>query len=104
MARADSNDNISTSVTPTRRRFLSTAAGVAAGGAVLAMATITPTAAVALAGGPADPGFGLIAAHKKIAGAVETIAAEIRSATTEKAVALEQGVFAEQNSDEHSSS
>src|SRR6266403_2580584 len=44
----------------TRRRFLSQAAGIAAGGAVLALATIPP----ALAAAAADPIFALIDAHK----------------------------------------
>jgi len=37
MAQANSNNSITASVDPTRRRFLSQAAGVAAGGTVLAL-------------------------------------------------------------------
>jgi hypothetical protein len=54
-------------VDPTRRAFLSQAAGVAAGGAVLALATIPPTLAVAAPAGTAakpDPILTLIADHK----------------------------------------
>jgi hypothetical protein len=45
MAQANSNNSITASVDPTRRRFLSNAAGVATGGAVLALATSQPIAA-----------------------------------------------------------
>lgn len=49
---------------PSRRRFLSQATGVAAGSAVLALATIPPApAAIAPAVSP-DPVFGLIEAHR----------------------------------------
>jgi hypothetical protein len=52
---------------PTRRRFLSHAAGVAAGGTVLALATIPPAAAAVAPTGTAakpEPIFTLIADHK----------------------------------------
>jgi hypothetical protein len=48
----------------TRRHFLSRTAGVAAGGAVLALATIRPAAAVAAPASPLDPVFGLIETHR----------------------------------------
>jgi F0F1-type ATP synthase epsilon subunit len=44
--------------------------------------------------------FGVIAAHKQIMETVMATAAEIRHSTEDEAIALEQGVFAEQNSDE----
>jgi hypothetical protein len=51
----------------------------------------------------ADPVFILIAAHREVDATVEATAAEVRRATeTEKAAALEQGVFAGQNWDEFS--
>jgi hypothetical protein len=59
MAQATSNNSITAPVDPTRRGFLSQAAGVAAGGTVLALATIPPALAAAPPGGPADPVFGL---------------------------------------------
>ena|ERR1700681_4466678 len=46
-------------VDPTRRRFLSQVAGVAAGGTVLALATIPPASAAAAPAGLADPVFGM---------------------------------------------
>jgi hypothetical protein len=73
---------------------------VAAGGTVLALATIPPALAAAPPGGPADPVFGLIAAHKQIMETVRATAAEIRHSTEDEALALEKGVFTEQNSDE----
>jgi hypothetical protein len=60
-------------VDPTRRRFLSQAAGVAAGGAVLALATIPPVSAATAPAGLADPVFGLIEAHRT-ATAAHTVA------------------------------
>jgi hypothetical protein len=59
-----------------RRRFLSTAAGVAAGGAVLALAAIPPTSALAAPAGLADPVFGMIAAHREAVATVRDIEAE----------------------------
>jgi hypothetical protein len=67
MAQANSNNSITAPVDPTRRRFLSQAASVAAGGTVLALATIPPApAADALAGAAKKPEaiLGLIADHK----------------------------------------
>ena len=46
MAQADSKNSTVAPVVPTRRHFLSQAAGVAAGGTVLALATIPPAAAI----------------------------------------------------------
>jgi hypothetical protein len=51
-------------VDPTRRRFLSQAAGVAARGTALALATIPSTPAAAAPTGALDPVFALIEAHK----------------------------------------
>jgi hypothetical protein len=51
-------------VGPTRRRFLSQAAGVAAGGTALALATFPPAPAVAAPAGPLDPIFDLINSHR----------------------------------------
>jgi hypothetical protein len=47
-----------------RRRFLTNAAGVAAGNAVLALAAIPPVPAAAAPLGALDPVFGLIEAHR----------------------------------------
>jgi hypothetical protein len=49
---------------PTRRRFLSQAAGVAAGGTILALTTIPPAPATAAPAGLPDPVFSLIEAHR----------------------------------------
>jgi hypothetical protein len=51
-------------VDPTRRRFLSQAAGAAAGGTVLALAAIPPGAALAAPASALDPVFALIEAHR----------------------------------------
>jgi hypothetical protein len=67
MAQVDSENSTALPADPTRRRFLSNAAGVAAGGTVLALATIPPApAAVALTGAAAKPEaiFGLIEDHR----------------------------------------
>jgi len=58
-------------VDETRRRFLSQAAGLAAGGTALALATIPPASAATapaspLASGEPDPIFAMIAMHKKL--------------------------------------
>jgi hypothetical protein len=59
-----------------RRRFLTQAAGVAAGGAVLALATIPPVSAAAAPAGALDPVFALIAAHQEVYATVHAIEAE----------------------------
>jgi hypothetical protein len=51
-------------VDPTRRLFLTQAAGIAAGGTVLALATIPPASVLAAPAGALDPVFALIEAHK----------------------------------------
>jgi hypothetical protein len=51
-------------VDSTRRRFLSQAAGVAAGGAVLALATIPPSSVAAAPAAALDPIYGIIDAHR----------------------------------------
>jgi hypothetical protein len=58
-----------------RRAFLSHAAGVAAGGTVLALATIPPASAAAASG--SDPVFALIGAHKAAYADVEAAYTEI---------------------------
>jgi hypothetical protein len=62
MSQADSTNSTPMPAAATRRRFLSQAAGVAAGGTVLALATIPPVSAVAVPAGLPDPVFGLIEA------------------------------------------
>jgi hypothetical protein len=57
MAQADSNNTIAAPVDQARRRFLSTAVGIAAGGTVLALASLPASAAD-------DPVFALIEAHR----------------------------------------
>jgi hypothetical protein len=80
-----------------RRRFLSNAAGIAAGGAVLAMATIPPAPAMAVPAGSLDPVFALIANHKETVGTVDGIVAEInRADEIDAKIALEDGPLAEQ--------
>ena len=54
---------------PTRRSFLSTAAGIAAGGSALALASLPANAAD-------DPAFGLIEAHRGEHAALEGVARE----------------------------
>jgi hypothetical protein len=66
MAQVDSENSIAMPVAPTRRRFLSQAAGVAAGGTVLALATIATAdaaAPVAAVAGP-DPIFAAISMYR----------------------------------------
>jgi hypothetical protein len=76
MDQVDSENSIAMPVESTRRRFLSQAAGVTAGSAVLALATIPPARAVAAPAGPLDPVFGLIAAHRDVNATVHAIEAE----------------------------
>jgi hypothetical protein len=75
MAQVDSENNTVMPVVQSRRRFLSQSAGMAAGGAVLALATIPPAPASAAPASPLDPVFGLIAAHRA-AGAAHLVALE----------------------------
>jgi hypothetical protein len=77
MAQATSNNSITAPVVSTRRRFLSNAAGVAAGGAALALATIPPAPAVGAPTGALDPVFALIEAHKRTAAALDIATAEV---------------------------
>jgi hypothetical protein len=82
MAQADSKNSMVTSAAPTRRRFLSQAAGVAAGGAALALATTAPASAATAPASPldpanvspvsADPIFAAIETHKAAVVAVES--------------------------------
>jgi hypothetical protein len=59
-----------------RRRFLTQAAGVAAGSAVLALATIPPALAATAPTAALDPVFGLIAAHREAVAVVRAMEAE----------------------------
>jgi hypothetical protein len=59
-----------------RRRFLTNAAGVAAGGTVLALATIPPASALVAPAGALDPVFALIAAHREAVATVRAMEAE----------------------------
>ena len=66
MAQIDSKNITAMPVVSTRRRFLSQAADIAAGGTVLALATIPPASAIAAPAAAAfDPVYDLIAAHRK---------------------------------------
>jgi hypothetical protein len=58
------NTPISQADVTSRRRFLSQAAGVAAGGTVLALATMPPASASTAPASMPDPVFALIEAHK----------------------------------------
>jgi hypothetical protein len=99
MAQADSDNSTTMPVVQSRRRFLSQAAGVAAGGTVLALATIPPAPAAAAPASPLDPVFALIAAHKKIVATVNAVVAEInRAVEIDKKIALEEGALSEQGS------
>jgi hypothetical protein len=53
-----------TPIDTTRRRFLSQAAGVAASGTALALATIPPVPAASTPASPLDPVYGLIETHR----------------------------------------
>jgi hypothetical protein len=64
MAQAKTDNSTPTPAVSTRRRFLSQSAGVAASGAVLALATIPPASPAAAPAGLADPVFSLIEAHR----------------------------------------
>jgi hypothetical protein len=64
MAQVDSKNTTAAPVDQTRRRFLSQAAGVAAGSAALALATIPPALAANAPAGTLDPVFRLIEAHR----------------------------------------
>jgi hypothetical protein len=88
-------------VDPTRRRFLSQAAGVAAGGSALALATIPPVSAAAApaslldaANASPDPVFGAIEARKATLSALDYIEAhdvsdeEVSQAVEDDNVAL----------------
>jgi len=75
-------------VVPTRRHFLSQAAGVAAGGSVLALATISAAADAAapvasLASSGVDPIFALIADHRQLQAAWLGLCRELEEAEHE---------------------
>jgi hypothetical protein len=75
MAQATSNNSITAPVVSTRRRFLSQTAGIAAGGAAIALAAPPARAATV-----SDPIFGLIEAHKRTAAALDIATAEVMRA------------------------
>jgi hypothetical protein len=101
MAQVDSENTTAMPVVSTRRRFLSQAAGVAAGGTALALVAIPPAPAVGAPASALDPVFALIAAHAKIVGTVNAIEAEINQAVEiDKQIALEEGALSEQSSAE----
>ena len=63
-------------VVASRRGFLSHAAGLAAGGTVLALATIPPAPAADALASALDPVFALIAAHRDVNATVHAVEAE----------------------------
>jgi hypothetical protein len=71
MAQANSENSRDAPVVQSRRRFLSQAAGVAAGGTILALA-----GALAAPAGALDPVFALIEAHKATEAALAVACAE----------------------------
>jgi hypothetical protein len=73
MARVDSENTTPIPVDPMRRRFLTRAAGVAAGSAALTIAAIPPALATAAPAGSPDPILAMIAVHKKLRAAVAEI-------------------------------
>jgi hypothetical protein len=64
MAQVDSENSTAASAVSTRRKFLSNAASIAAGGTVLTLATFPPAAAALAPAGLPDPIFETIEAHK----------------------------------------
>jgi hypothetical protein len=76
MAQANTENSTTSPAVSTRRRFLSQGAAVAAGGAVLALATIPPASAAAAPAGLLDPVFGLIEAHRTAMAAYDVALAE----------------------------
>jgi hypothetical protein len=88
------NTPISQNDAPSRRRFLSQAAGVAAGGTVLALAAVSATAdaaapTVALASSGTDPIFALIEEYRA---AAKTAAAAASELSRREEMLLEQGL------------
>jgi hypothetical protein len=84
MAQADSKNSIAAPAVSTRRRFLSQAAGVAAGGTVLALATVSATAnaaapMAALASPDVDPIFALIEEYRAAAETLTAACSEHRA-------------------------
>jgi hypothetical protein len=76
MAQVNSDNSTLMPAVSTRRHFLTQAAGVTAGSAVLALATIPPGAALAAPAGALDPVFALIEAHKATEAALAVACAE----------------------------
>src|SRR5258708_19145878 len=64
MAQVNSENSTAMPAVSTRRHFLSQAAGVAAGGTILALAAFPPVPTTAAPAGALDPVFGLIEAHR----------------------------------------
>jgi hypothetical protein len=82
MAQVDSENTTALPAVPTRRRFLSQAAGVAAGSAVLIGASTVAAPAIASHGGP-DPIFAAIEAHKAARAVVYSACDDISAAERE---------------------
>ena len=94
MAQADSNNSTPMAADPTRRRFLSQAAGAATGGTVLALATVSATAdaaapMAALAPSNVDPIFSLIEDYRT---AAKTVAAAASEVSRREDMLIEQGL------------
>jgi hypothetical protein len=94
MAQANPDNSTTMPVVSTRRRFLSQAAGVAAGGSILALATIPPASAAAapmaaLAASEVDPIFALIEDYRA---AAETVAAAASEVSRREEMLIEQGL------------
>jgi hypothetical protein len=88
MSQADSTNSTPMPAEATRRRFLSHAAGVAAGGTVLALAAIPPAPALAAPTGLADPVFSLIEAHRT---AVEAHYSAVTEQDRREAILIDEG-------------
>jgi hypothetical protein len=90
MAQANTDNSITAPAVSTRRRFLSQAAGVAAGGAVLGMALPMPVPAAALERVP-DPILEAIEEHKKARSALRE--AEAAHALAEREMQASGALF-----------
>jgi hypothetical protein len=94
MAQANTENSTTMPAVSTRRRFLSQAAGVAAGGTVLALATVSATAeaaapVAAVASSDVDPIFALIQEYRA---AAKTFAAAASEHDRREEMLIEQGL------------
>jgi hypothetical protein len=94
MAQADSMNSITTASVSSRRRFLSHAAGVAAGGTALALATVSATTDAAaslasLASSDVDPIIALIEEYRTVA---KTTTAAASEHSRREGMLIEQGL------------